>query len=552
MRKRWKIGKLTDKAKFIAKKSSLNPIIVQILINRNIEENDFSDFLNNKGHFYSPLLLPDMKIALERIKRAIKDRERICLFGDYDVDGITSLVIFYDYIKETGVEFSFYIPHRLKEGFGLNREAIKKIKEEGTSLVICFDCGTNSNDEVNLARSLGMDMIIVDHHFPKEGVNTPLAFINPKRRDSSYPFSFLTSASLAFKLVQALKDNDCLHLLDLVALSLVCDVAPLIGENRNLLKEGLKLLREAKRPCIDILCKSSGIKSENIDTFHLGYILGPRINASGRVNTAKDSLEMFINPDKNRLEEYVKRLEEHNRLRKEIEKRILEEAEEDISRYIKDYPTIVVYREGWHQGILGIVASRLVERYYRPAFVFGFQNERGKGSARSIANFNLMEALNYCSQYLTTYGGHTQAAGIEIVYKNIEEFKNKLNEVAGKFLSPQDYLPCLDIDLEVELTDINLDLVKSIDNLKPFGEGNPQPLFVTRGVFVKQPCKKNSNGIYSVWLSKNELTYEGIFFENNGLVDILNYGKFVDIVYSLERNYYYDSVRLVLRDVRLS
>ena len=552
MRKKWNIRKLSVRAKQLGDKYNLDPVAVQLLINREIDESEFLPFLNGTGYSaHSPDTLPDIGKASKRIAAAIKKKEKIILFGDYDVDGLTSLAVFYDYIKDTAADFSFYVPHRIKEGFGLNRDALKKAKEAGASLIISFDCGTNSYEEIEHASSLGIDTIVVDHHQPKTGRTPSYAFINPKRKDSKYPFEYLSSAGVTFKLVQALKGGDCSHLLDLVALSIVCDVVPLRGENRYLLKEGIKLLRTTQRPSISALCGIAGLKQDNIDVFHIGYILGPRINASGRVNTAYDALNMFLSEDNSSALKYAKMLDGHNRLRRSIESSVLKEAQDYVSADIEDNPVLVVYNEGWHYGILGIVASRLVDKYYRPAFVIGFNNGIGKGSARSIEGFNLMNALGHCEDYLSSYGGHKKAAGIEILYKDVEDFRKIINEVARNTLKPTDLLPSIDIDLEIMFSQINGNLVSNIYSLKPFGEGNPQPLFITRNVSIKQPPKKVTNGMHSVWIENSGLTYEGVFFSRNDFSDIFNNGKSFDIVYSLEKNTYHNSIRLNIKDVHL-
>ena len=553
MRKRWDINQLSDKAKRLGEKYNLNPIVVQLLINREIPESEFLSFINGTGYTAnSPDTLPDIYKALKRIKSAVKKREKVILFGDYDVDGLTSLAIFYDYIKDTSADFSFYIPHRVKEGFGLNKGAISKAKEKGAKLIISFDCGTNSYEEIEYASSLGIDMIVVDHHQPKPGRTPAYAFINPKREGSKYPFENLSGAGVTFKLVEALTGKECKHLLDLVALSIVCDVVPLRGENRYLLKEGIKLLRTAQRPSIKALCDASGLKQGNIDVFHIGYILGPRINASGRVNTAYDALHMFLSEDSSSALKYAQALDEHNRLRKDIESSVLKEAQDYVSSGIEDNPVLVVYKEGWHHGILGIVASRLVDRYYRPAFVIGFDNGIGKGSARSIKGFDLVAALGRCEEYLSNYGGHKKAAGVEILYKNIEGFKKKINEVARASIEPANLIPSIDVDLEITFSSINEKLVSDIYTLKPFGEGNPQPLFLTRNVAIMHSPKKITNEMYSVWIKNRGLVYEGIFFARNGFSDIFTNGNSFDIVYSIEKNTYHNSIRLNIKDVHLS
>ncbi len=475
MRKQWNVKKLSGKAKQLGNKYHLSPIIAQILINRDIEENDFLSFLNSTGKIHSPDTLPDIDKASSRIKKAVKEKEKIVLFGDYDVDGLTSLAIFYDYIKGTKANFSFYVPHRIKEGFGLNREAVKNIKAQGASLIVSFDCGTNSYEEIEYASSLGMDMVVVDHHQPKPGRTPSYAFVNPRRESSAYPFKDLSAATVAFKLVQALEGKDCFHLLDLVALSIVCDVMPLRGENRYLLEEGIKRLRISERASVNALCEAAGLDRNKIEVFHLGYILGPRINASGRVNTAYDALHMLLAEDIDSAREYAKKLNGYNRLRRNIESSMLKEAQDHIACGKDDDPVLVVYKEGWHYGVLGIVASRLTGMYHKPAFVIGFNDGLGKGSARSIEKFNLMKALGQCEDYLSSYGGHKKAAGIEISYKYVEGFKRKINNVARDTLKPSDFLSVINIDSDIKFSDINEKFVNDIYKLKPFGEGNPEP-----------------------------------------------------------------------------
>jgi len=279
-RRIWKVKDLNVEASALASKYNFSPFLIQILLNRDISENNFDSFLNpGKNDFHDPKLLPDIENAVSRIKQAAKDKEKVLVFGDYDVDGITSLAIFHEYSKKFPEVFSFYIPHRVKEGYGINKEAILRAKEEAVTLLIAFDCGTNSVGEIELATSLGIDTIVVDHHYVGSNPSKPLAFVNPKREDSHYPFSDLSTGALSYKLLQLLTGSDCLETLDLVALSLVCDVVPLKGENRSLLREGLEVLKKSNRLAIKALCDTTSLKQENIDTFHIGYILGPRINA---------------------------------------------------------------------------------------------------------------------------------------------------------------------------------------------------------------------------------------------------------------------------------
>jgi len=547
--KNWKINKLTEKAFVLAKSYNILPIIAQILLNRDINESDFYSFLNpSLPMLYSAKLLPDIDKAVERIRYAISNNQKIFVLGDYDVDGITSLAIFYNFIKDYK-NFCFYIPDRIKDGYGLTKKVVEKAKELNADLLICFDCGTNSNSEIELAKKYNIDTIVVDHHCIKNNINA-FSFINPKRKDSNYPFCHLSSAALSFKLLQELKNNPCYDVLDLVSLSLVCDVVPICGENRILLKEGLNKLKKTPSPWLNALCDVSKIKKENIDVFHLGYILGPRINAAGRVAYAKDSLDIFLTDKKEIALNLASKLQEYNQVRKSIELKILQEAESIIEReLINDY-AFIVYGDNWHPGVLGIVASKLVEKYYRPSFVFSFKDNILKGSARSIESIHLIEVLDKCSELLNLYGGHKKAAGLEIDKENLDKFRGKLNFIISNYAKDISFSPTLEIDLNLSFKDISLRLLEEIKKLEPFGEENPKPLFATFGVLKRSDIKKINNH-YSLWLTNNNITLEGIFYDKE-LIDTVLFSDKIDIVYELDYNNYYNAIRLIIKDIRIN
>ena len=552
IKKRWIVGKTSSEATKLGSTYNLNPILIQLLLNRGVPKEEFFSFLDPSPSSLHPWqLLPDIEKACARIKKAIRGRENIFLFGDYDVDGITSLTIFYEYIKEFPVNVSFYIPHRTEEGYGLNKAAIRGLGEKRTDLLICFDCGTNARDEIELAHSLGIDVVVVDHHTPKQSQNIPYAFINPKREDSQYPFKDLSTAAVAFKLIQALSGRSCFDLLDLVALSVVCDVVPVKGENRVLLREGLRCLRTSQRKGITALCDVARIKPDNIEPYHIGYILGPRINASGRVSSAKEALQLFISPHSEEIKEIAIRLDQYNRERRMIEQAILREAEEMIERSFCDQSVLVVYKEGWHLGVLGIVAAKLADKYWRPTFVIGLEDKCGRGSARSIPDLHIIDALEECKDLLATYGGHKKAAGIEISEDVIEKFKERFNMISAEKLKGKDLSPQLNIDMILAFKDITMDLVAQIEQLKPFGEGNAPPLFLTRGITAKTSPKRVNGNMYSFWVCDDICTYEAVFYSRD-LLAIINYGEPLDIVYELRRDTYHNSIRLFIKDLRLS
>ncbi|MBU0896915.1 MAG: single-stranded-DNA-specific exonuclease RecJ [Candidatus Omnitrophota bacterium] len=549
-RKLWEVKELTSEAKGLGKKYNISPFLAQIFLNRKIKDADFSSFLKPElSQLYSPYMLPDMDKAVERITKAAKAKERILLVGDYDVDGITSLAIFYEFIKEFPDTFSFYIPHRVNDGYGFGMEAIIKAKKENRSLIICFDCGTNSFSQIELARSEGIDVIVVDHHHSRNNLSNAVAFINPKREDSTYPFFDLTSAALSFKLLQGLKNLPCWEVLDLVALSLICDVAPLKGENRILLKASLKVLKESPRPAIKALCQASSLKQQNLDTFHIGYILGPRINASGRVAHAQDSLEIFLTDDEREACDIAAKLGDYNQLRKGIGADVLKQAERIVERDFIESSAIIVSGENWHRGVLGIVASRLADKYYRPSFVISFEGDIGRGSARSIHSVHLMKALDKCANLLTTYGGHKKAAGIQISKQELGTFTERINSFIKEDSAPQDFIPVLSVDLKMKFADIDVNFIEEIEILKPFGEENPAPLFASYNISKKTPPKKISSG-YSLWLSDDDKTYEGIIYDKD-VLEIINYGDNFDLVYSLGKNVYHNIPRLIIRDCKL-
>ncbi|MBP7088411.1 MAG: single-stranded-DNA-specific exonuclease RecJ [Candidatus Omnitrophica bacterium] len=547
----WKIKPANLKAQALAQKHDISISLAQILLNRDIDEDNVLSFINpNLDDLYNPFLLPDIDKGIKRLKIAVEKKEKILIFGDYDVDGITSLAIFNEFAKNYPTIFSFYIPHRVKEGYGLNREAIIQAKEKKVTLIIAFDCGTNSCEEIKLAASFGIDIIVIDHHLPKEDYFKPFALINPKRKDSQYPFSELSAGALSFKFLQALTKSLCRKVLDLVALSVVCDVVPLVGENRALLKEGLGIIRESKRYSISALCKVSGIKQENIDVFHIGFILGPRINSSGRVAHPKDSLELFLAEDQEKANKIALRLNEYNRLRRGIEAQILKEAEGAIEDNLENKTAIVVSGDKWHVGVLGVVASRLADKYNRPSFVISFDEKIGKGSARSTQNIHLLELLDECADSLLLYGGHKKAAGVLIAKEELESFKERINTFIEENINPHDFIPAIDIDMPLSFKDIDLNFIEWLDKLKPYGEGNPQPLFVAHNVFKKSaPQKVNSH--FSLWLSNADRTLEGTVYRQD-LLEIIEYSDYLDIVFSLEKNHYYNSPKLLIRDCRLA
>ena len=355
-RKNWNIKPRDPQVSGLSAELKLSPLLLQVLLNRGIAIDQINSFLNpSMDDLHSPLLLPDMEKAVARLRLAARNKERIFVYGDYDADGITSLAIFNEFLKTYPGQYSFSIPHRVDDGYGLNCEAVRKAKEEGASLIVAFDCGTGSREELDLALSLGLDVIIVDHHHSRDTMAGALAFINPKRSDSRYPFADLSSGALSFKLLQALTGDDCRSVLDLVALSIVCDVVPIKGENRILLRAGMEELRRTTRPAIVALCRIGRIKQDRMDTFHLGFVLGPRLNAAGRISKAGEALEMFLTESQAAADAIAAKLDGYNLQRRGVEAAILKQAQEKVGEFAPA-GAIVVCQDGWHPGVLGIVA----------------------------------------------------------------------------------------------------------------------------------------------------------------------------------------------------
>jgi single-stranded-DNA-specific exonuclease len=436
-----------------------------------------------------PFLLPNMEAAVTRIFTALDRHERIVLFGDYDVDGVTSLALLAETLRGYGVAPDLFLPLRMEEGYGLNRESVERcIQQYHPQLLIALDCGTSSAAEIVDLGKRGVDVIVLDHHEPKSALPECVAIVNPKV-DPTSPFHYLCSAGIVFKLCHALLktrpvDFDLKSKLDLVALATVADIVPLRGENRTLVQRGAIEIARSERPGLKKLIEISGVKPP-IFTEDIGYRLGPRLNAAGRLSTAEKSLRLLLTQDENEARELAEFLDKQNRERQDVEKQIFATAEEKIAKEFDSNrdAAIVIHERGWHPGVLGIVASRIAHKYHRPAIVIGFdENSVGKGSGRSIEGFNLAQALTRCADKIDKYGGHEMAAGLTIQEKNLDLFAEQFRQTARELLSNKDLQPQLRLDHEISFSELNFDFVGWHEMLQPFGNGNPQPLFLARAV----------------------------------------------------------------------
>ncbi|MFH1655296.1 MAG: single-stranded-DNA-specific exonuclease RecJ [Candidatus Omnitrophota bacterium] len=521
----------------LSKELGIPPLICQILINRGIDNKEsLGKFLNvDISHLHDPYQLKDMQRAVERIRKAIERKERVLIFGDYDVDGVTSCALLKLSLQKLGLKPEHYIPHRINEGYGINDNAIRLAKQKKISLFISVDCGTANHAEIDKLNKLKIDTIILDHHKPLEGkLPKAYAIVNPKRNDCNYPFKDLAAVGVVFKLVQALLKDDAFEDLDLVALGTVADVMDIVGENRIIVKEGLKRINETKKVGLKALIDSSRLKNKNITPGFISFILAPRINASGRMDSAEKSLELFLTDDTKKAEILANDLNNHNRQRQKIQEETLREALSLVERDInfKDHYVIVLSKEGWHQGVLGIVASKLADRYYRPTIIISLDKKIGKGSARSIENFHIFEALSGCSKFLETFGGHKYAAGLTIAKKNIDKFTDTINKIAKSILSKEKLFPVLNIDALVPLSMLNTPIVSSIEDLEPFGVGNPYPLLCSRDLKLKGKPSVVGKETIKFWVTDGKMTAQAIGFGQGSLLDLVSQSKSLDMVYS--------------------
>jgi len=517
----------------------LPPLITQLLYNRGVTEpSQLESFMAADERLSgNPFLLPDMQPAVARIYRALLSGENIAIYGDYDVDGITATALLVQGLTTLGGKVIPYIPHRLTEGYGLKTTALENLYRQGTSLVITVDCGITALPQVKKARRMGLDIIITDHHTPLPEVPPALAIVNPKLSNSNYPYSQLTAAGVALKLLQALfqslgKEKQPDKLMDLVALGTIADMAPLLGENRYLVKEGLKLINTTPRLGIKEMITQTGLNIGSLDTESISWVLAPRLNAAGRLAHAMTSYKLLMTDSPQEARQLAVRLDEKNTERQKLTTKALTKAREQIlAQGIS--PLLVASDKDYPIGIIGLVASRLSEEFYRPAIVIKTGELTSSGSCRSIPEFNIILALNQCSSLLSHFGGHSQAAGFTLPTKNLVRLTQHLSQLATTQLAEVDLRPQLDIDAEVTLPDLSGNTFQTTRQLAPFGRGNPIPTFVSRGVEVINCRTMGNNGDHlRIKLKQGDSIWDGVGFRlGNYLAEV---SSPLDIVYNLE------------------
>jgi single-stranded-DNA-specific exonuclease len=557
MNKRWIIKPYDPKLqRDLSDALDIHPIIAQLLINREIVTIEQAKrFLTaDLSMLFNPFLLTDMDKAVERIHLAQTNNEKILIYGDYDVDGVTSSALLRRLLKRLGITAINYIPHRMEEGYGLNHGIVEFAKELGIHLIITVDCGINAFGPIEAIMASGIDVIVIDHHEPDaDRIPQALAVIDPKRADCLYPFKHLSAVGLVAKLVQAILGNLPEEDLDLVAMGTVADVVSLRCENRIFVKRGLPLIEKSKKHGVQALLEVSKIAGKKMKPYYIGFILGPRLNAAGRMDSATVSLDLLLSENSVEAAALARSLEEHNLTRQKMQSTVVEEALNIIeSEGIKDHQIIVVYKEGWHKGVLGIVASRIVEKYYRPTIVISVEKGLGTGSARSIEGFHLHEALTSCAASLENYGGHKRAAGLRLRQENIEQFRLAINEFASGVLKDQEFVPTLEIDCEIPLSLVDMPMVELISSMEPHGEGNPSVVFCSRGLTVRSIPALLGKDTLKFWISDGVKSYSAVGFGFGSMREKVKIGSQIDLAYSLGIDDWNKAptVQLVIKDIK--
>lgn len=566
MKKKWEIGSCDENlVKKIADENNISELIATILFNRGItEKDDVKVFLEpTRSDFYDPFLMPDMEKAVERIIKAINKNENVMIYGDYDVDGITSITVLSKFLRERNLSnIKYYVPNRLNEGYGLNTKAIKKINNDKCSLIITVDCGITGMEEIEYAKSLGIDVIVTDHHEPLEEIPKAIAVIDCKRKDNQYPFKELAGVGVVFKLIQGLAqkleldEKEYLKFLDLVSIGTISDIVPLIDENRVISKLGLKLIPKTKNIGLKALLSENINSNSIINATAVSFVLAPRINACGRIGFEDEAVELFMTENISKANELTRKLNEYNRQRQLIEKKIYDEALEIIEgENLQENNTIVIGKEGWHHGVIGIVSSKITEKYYKPTILVGFEENIGKGSGRSITGFDLHEALCDVNNLLEKFGGHSMAVGITINKNNFGKFVELL-EIKAKKMHTEELAPIIFVDKEITLKQLTLSFAEELKELEPYGANNKVPVFLIKNLKIDSIRSLSEGKHLKLTLldSANSNILNALGFNMGSLTEEYKMGEKVDVIGNIETNEFNGNkdVQLIIKDIRRS
>ncbi len=547
MQKRWVVKPKNDvkKTNKLRDELGVSPIIAELLLNRGIDTFDASKYFFRPmlDSLHDPFLMKDMDKAISRIERAIGNKEKILIYGDYDVDGTTAVSVVYSFFRDFHSGLEFYIPDRYLEGYGISNAGIDYAAANGFTLIIALDCGIKAIDKVNYAQSKGIDFIIGDHHLPGETIPDAVAVLDPKRIDCSYPYKELSGCGIGFKIIQAFIQKNAMDMqlayqyLDLVAVSIASDIVPITGENRILTHFGLKKLNTNPNCGLQALINLSSNKTGQFSVNDIVFQIGPRINAAGRIEHAKDAVKLLISKSLQEAKDYSVTVDDQNNLRKDFDLKITEEALDIINNdeILKARKSTVLFKEDWHKGVIGIVASRLTEKYYRPTIILTQTNGHIAGSARSVIGFDLYEALSECSDLLEQYGGHKYAAGLTMSLENVPAFQEKFEQVVSSSIKPEMLQQEVLIEAELGFKDIDAKFYRLLRQFEPFGPHNEAPILLTGKVFGSGYIV-GSNHIKITVRQEGGYSFECIGFGLASAIDHINAGKPFDMCYTIEEN----------------
>lgn len=554
-------------AKELAEKIGMSPVIGQLLFRRGIKTESsakrfFRPMLNE---LIDPFLMNDMDIAVDRLNDAMGRKERIMVYGDYDVDGCTAVALVYKFLLQFYSNIEYYIPDRYEEGYGISKKGLDYAAQQGVKLIIVLDCGIKAIDEIAYAKSLGIDFIICDHHVPDDVLPCAVAILNPKRTDSTYPFKHLCGCGVGFKFMQAFAKNNgipfsqLIPLLDFCAVSIAADIVPVVGENRILALHGLKQLNQNPSVGMKAIIEICGLTGREITMSDIIFKIGPRINASGRVQNGTETVDLLVEKDIKKALAEATHINEYNEQRKDIDKQMTEEANQIVERLESQehQPAIVLYDEGWKKGVVGIVASRLTEIYFRPTVVLSCQDGMASGSARSVAGYDIYDAIKSCRDLLENFGGHTYAVGLSLRQENIPEFRRRFQEYVSNHILPEQTEALLEIEAVVDFKDISKKLQNDLKKMAPYGPDNPKPLFCTRNVYDYGTSKVVGRQQEHIKLelvdSQSSNVMNGIAFGQSAAARYIKSKSSFDIVYTIEENIYKrGEVQLQIEDIKPS
>lgn len=549
----------------LARELGISPILGRLLIQRGIttatEAKSF--FRPQLLDLHDPFLMNDMDIAVERLNKAMGKKERILIYGDYDVDGTTAVALVYKFIQQFYSNIDYYVPDRYNEGYGVSFRGIDYAAETGVGLIIVLDCGIKAVNEITYAKEKGIDFIVCDHHVPDDILPPAVAILNAKRADNTYPYTHLSGCGVGFKFMQAFALNNGIEfhhlipLLDLVAVSVASDIVPIMGENRILTYHGLRQINSNPSVGLKAIIDVCGLTEKEITVSDIVFKIGPRINASGRIQNGKEAVDLLTEKDLLAALEKGNQINQYNETRKDLDKTMTEEANRIVTELkgLADRRSIVLYNEDWHKGVIGIVASRLTEVYYRPAVVLTRTDDMATGSARSVSGFDVYKAIEHCRDLLTSFGGHTYAAGLSMKIEQVPEFTRRFEEFVSKHILPEQTFAVMDIDAEIDFKDINAKFFSDLKKFNPFGPGNNKPIFCTHHVYDYGTSKVVGRDQEHIKLelvdNKSNNVMNGIAFGQSSHVRYIKTKRSFDICYSIEENSHRKGeVQLQIEDIK--